>query len=85
MAEDKPKRTVNRQKGGFALVEVVDVEGTQRLDILCRNLDGQKEVKDELKKLIESGEVKGDGERTFGIVQIKSLELCPKVETKVSF
>ena len=79
------KRKVNRQKGGYALVEVVDVEGTQRLDILVHNLDGQKEATDALTELIDTDEVKGDGERTFGIIQVKRLDLCPKVTRKVSF
>ena len=83
--EDKPKRTVNRQKGGFALVEVLPTDEGRRLEVLVSDLDGQKEVKDELKKLIKDGDVKGDGGRTFGIIQIKELALCPQVETKVSF
>lgn len=85
MADPEKKKKVVRQKGGFALVEIKDVDGGQMLDICVRNLDGQKETKDALTELIEKGEVKGDGERTFGIIQIKSLDLCPKVKTKVSF
>ena len=65
MADDVDKPKVNRQKGGLALVEVKE-DGV--LEVLVRNLDGQNEVKDELKTLIKNGEVEGDGKRTFGII-----------------
>lgn len=85
--DDKPKRKVNRQKGGFALVELQEGEdGTGRmLELITSDLDGQKECMDELTAKVESGDIKADGTRTFGIIQVKKLDLCPKSEIKVSF
>lgn len=81
------KKKVNRQKGGFALVEVKEGDGgTGRvLEIIVSDLDGQKECRDELRNRIESGDIVGDGKRTFGIIQAKDLNLVPQVKTSVTF
>ena len=86
MAEEAPKKKRNRKKGGYALVEVKEgSEGVGRvLDILVSDMDSQDQGKKELKRMIEEKEIEADGTRNFGIIQVKTLSLCPNVETKVT-
>ncbi len=85
MSDDPGSKTGkknNRKRGGFALVEISDDHGMVMLD---GNLAGQKECKAALLKRVESGDVKADGQRTFGIIQVKESNLVPRLKpAKVS-
>lgn len=82
---EKPKKKRGRQKGGYALIEMkADGSPGRHFEIVVSDLDSQNDAKAYLKTQIEKGEVKADGSRTFGVIQIKTLSLTPKVETKVS-
>ena len=67
----------NRKRGGFALVEM---NGDNTLTMLNDNLAGQKECKAALLKLVEGGDVKADGQRTFGIIQVKEQNMVPRMK-----
>lgn len=73
-----PGKKNNRKRGGFAMVEVLD--GGRMLGVLDAELAGQKECRAALLGRIDKGEVKADGERQFGIIQIKDLKLVPKMK-----
>lgn len=83
---EKPKR--GRQKGGYALIEMVEEkegEGPARVfEILASNMDSQAAAKTHLKEQLESKEIVADGKRTFGIIQVKTLNLVPRTDTKVT-
>lgn len=76
--DSRPDRKKNnRKRGGFALVEVSDDHGMVLLD---GNLAGQKECKAALLKRVQNGNVKADGKRTFGIIQVKESNLVPRMK-----